>query len=363
MSKKRSHMRKVEAIGHKDQEAEVLRHFRVFKAPPSTFNVTTASKRELVVHGLPPRPNSRTHPQLAAKWQRISEHRLHFIQPELRVIPSIRRTMDLNFIARRKIAEWEFARYYEKFARKYSGEKIADIDIERILAKIPETSTNWSGAYVKRPIAEPLMTVTSEWRVPSVNPPASAWNGTGYNDGTYLCSVWVGIDGTQGTNDVMQAGTFSQCVVSGGTVTSTTFSAWTEWFSLPSVAVSNFPVQVGDLISCTVCAPFGSTHGTAMFNNLTSGATTNIGIDPPAGTSLVGNVAEWIVEDPSQFGGGLFPFPDYGSTFFSDCTAGSKNIELDLGSGKEIDLVDAANNVISTASIESNRTLFCRHVP
>jgi hypothetical protein len=205
--------------------------------------------------------------------------------------------------------------------------------------------------------------VTGEWTVPGVNPPSSAWNGKGYNDGTYLCGVWVGIDGTKGTNDVMQAGTASQCVVSGGKMVSTSFFAWTEWFSLLSVTVSNYPVQVGDLISCTVCAPFGNTHGTAMFNNLTTGVTTTIGINPPAGVSLAGNVAEWIVEDPSTAANTSYPFPNYGSTHFYDCTAGSKNIELDLGSGTMIDLVDASNNVISSSLIETNRTLFCRYGP
>jgi len=133
------------------------------------------------------------------------------------------------------------------------------------------------------------------------------------------------------------------------------------------VTVGDFPVEVGDLISCTVCAPFGPTHGTAMFNNLTSGVTANVGIDPPVGRPsahpwgrwrLAGNVAEWIVEDP---GIPLCPFADYGSTFFSDCIAGSKNIELDLGSARELDMVDASNNVISTGTIESKRTLLCRY--
>jgi len=98
-----------------------------------------------------------------------------------------------------------------------------------------------------------------------------------------------------------------------------------------------------------------------MFNNLSSGVTTNVPIDPPSGTTLSGNVAEWIVEDPGQIGGGLYPFPNYGSTVFNDCTAGTKNFELDLGTGKEMDLVDVANKVISSGSIENNRTLFCRY--
>jgi hypothetical protein len=340
-------------------DAALLRHFHIFKTPAADFDVRTASDRHLVVHGLPARPDSQVHPRLATKWDRVAALRLEFITPELRTMPSRRRALDRDLIVRRSIADLEIARYHRKATHAFAVDRL--VDVVKLWQLIPETSTNWSGAYVKRPNTEPLVSVTGEWTVPGVNPPASAWNGTGYNDGTYLCGVWVGIDGTQGTGDVMQAGTASQCVVAGGKMISTRFFAWIEWFSLPSVAVVNFPVQVGDLISCTVCAPFGNTHGSALFNNLTSGATTNVGIDPPAGTSLVGNVAEWIVEDPGMAGGGLFPFPNYGSTHFTDCSAGSQNIELDLNAAKVIDLVDASNTVLSSAYIESNRTLFCRY--
>jgi hypothetical protein len=344
------------------QDAEVLRHFRIFKPPSAGFNAMTASDRELSVHGLPPRPNESTHPKLAAKWRRVADRHLEYITPELRVNHSMRRGRLRNLTAKDEIPESELERFRDLVANPYTSDTFDTRKID-FRTFFPETSTNWSGAYVKRPKAEPLVSVTGEWTVPGVNPPSSAWNGKGYNDGTYLCGVWVGIDGTQGTNDVMQAGTGSLCVVSGGKMTSTSFFAWTEWFSLLSVTVANYPVQVGDLISCTVCAPFGATHGTAMFNNLTTGATTSIGINPPAGVSLAGNVAEWIVEDPSTSANVPFPFPNYGSTHFYDCTAGSKNIELDLGSGTMIDLVDAKNNVISSALIETNRTLFCHYGP
>jgi hypothetical protein len=341
-------------------EPDVLRHFRAFKTPAHDFDPCRASERELMIHGLPRRPSAETHPRLAAKWDRIvAQQRFRYIEPELRVMPTVRRGFDPELLDRRSLFERELDRYFAKLTLRDSIDRWEEII--KIIARLPETSSNWSGAYVKRPAAEQIVTVTGEWRVPGVNPPASAWNGTGYNDGTYLAVCWVGIDGTQGSGDVMQAGTGSQCVVSGGKMVSTSFFAWTEWFSLPWINVTNFPVEVGDLISCTVCAPFGNSHGTAMFNNLTQNTTTNVGIDPPSGTTLVGNVAEWIVEDPGQAGGGLFPFPNYGSTYFTDCTAGTKNFELDLGTAKEIDLVDVANNVLSSGSIENNRTLFCRY--
>jgi hypothetical protein len=336
---------------------EILRRFHIFRTPGANFDVHTASERELIVHGLPPRPNPRTHPHLAAKWRRVADQRPEFIRPELLLIPSIRKQTDTALITRRKVTDSELVRYHDKLAELVTADRANEM--VKVFKRLPETSNNWSGAYVKRPAAEPLTTVTGQWTVPGVKPPASAKTATGYVDGTYLVGDWVGIDGTNGTSDVMQAGTASQCVVSGGKVTATTFFAWVEWFSLPAIMFANFAVDAGDLISCTVCAPLGNTHGTAMFNNLTTGVTANVGIDPPSGVSLTGNVAEWIVEDPGQSGGGLFPFPNYGSTHFHDCHAGTKNIELDLSSGIEIDML-SGGTVISAAYIESNRTLFCR---
>jgi Peptidase A4 family len=68
-----------------------------------------------------------------------------------------------------------------------------------------------------------------------------------------------------------------------------------------------------------------------------SGEPSSVGIDLPrplaksSGTSLSGNVAEWIVEDPSTIPDNkLYPFPNYGSTFFTGCAAGTKSFELNL---------------------------------
>src|SRR5262249_44330838 len=116
-----------------------------------------------------------------------------------------------------------------------------------------ETSSNWSGAYVNRPASEPLVTVTGQWTVPNVSPPMSAWNGSGFKDWTYICAVWGGLGGTKGTNDVLQAGTNSVVVVSGGEVTSRSYYAWIEWYGNPWTPESDFPVNPGETILCTVC--------------------------------------------------------------------------------------------------------------
>jgi hypothetical protein len=361
-------------VGRNKSRAEAeLKHFHTFKLPPRGFNALAASDRELLLHGFPRRPNPETHPALAEKWSRLAARHFEFIEPKLEIAP-FKRTMDVALIERRRLVQQELIRYEQKELVRNRGELLFDLTkaldfplsdsiklrpkLSDLQALLPETSGNWSGAYVKHPVSEPIMTVTGQWNVNGINPP---WSPTGLADGTYFCMVWIGIDGTAGTNDVLQAGTGSQCIVTGGKFVSTSFFAWTEWFSLPWV-VASFPVAVGDEISCTVCAPFGNTHGTALFNNLTSGLTTTIGIDPPSGTSLSGNVAEWIVEDPGQLSGGLFPFPNYGSTFFTGCVAGTKNIELNLSEGTEIDMVQGGV-ILSSGVIQNKSTLWCHYGP
>lgn len=353
-----------------------LPHFRAFKLPPPGFNIREASEKERLVYGLPKPPDSTTHPVLAARWARIAARPHTFVTPELRLLP-VRRHIDSSLVERRAVLLRELDRYNEKELQGGRSSALFDltkvikipigdqISLDRarvslldVLALLPESSANWSGAYVKRPAAEPIVTVSGEWTVPGVNPPSGPSGGLA--DGTYLAFAWVGIDGTSGSNDVLQAGTGSQCVVSGGKFTSTRFFAWSEWFSLPSVEILNFPVSVGDRIACTVCAPIQGTNGSAIFNNLTTSQTTSVPITPPANTSLAGNVAEWIIEDPSQSSGAPFPFPVYSGTTFTGCTGGTRNIELHAWDGKEIDMIQGGVT-LSSGIIQGKQTVFCHY--
>src|SRR4051812_20999809 len=216
-------------------EGDSLPHFRTFTVPPPGFDVRQASERELLSYGLPRRPDPATHPALAALWARVAARQHEFIKPELRPLP-IRRHIDPALLERRDLRESELARYLDKQIEGGRGNLFVDlaktikipahdrltlevvrVSLKNILAALPETSTNWSGGYVKRPASEPIMTVSGQWTVPGVNPPTQPAGG--YKDGTYLCVAWVGIDGTSGSSDVLQAGTGSQCVVSGGKFT------------------------------------------------------------------------------------------------------------------------------------------------
>ena len=323
---------------------------RDLKLPPAGFNALKASERELLTYGLPRRPDANKHPRQAALWDSFAARSLRFVRPSL--VP-----------ARDRVR----SRVRDHSAKEPITDRLLKEAIKRRLSIIqihecwiwPDTSTNWSGAYVNQPASESLVTVTGQWVVPSVSPPMSAWNGVGFNDGTYICAVWVGLDGWKGTNDVLQAGTNSVVTVSGGQVTSRSYYAWIEWFGNPWTPESDFPVNPGEAILCTVCAPFGNAHGTAMFVNQTTGLAMNYGIDPPAGVTLTGNVAEWIVEDPTQASGALYPFPNYGLTTFQNCSAGSQNVSFNLNDACPINLVDGSGNVISESTFESNTALMC----
>src|SRR5262249_35265024 len=132
------------------------------------------------------------------------------------------------------------------------------------------------------------------------------------------------------------------------------------WCGMRRSAACKLPCTGGRVITGAACAPIQNNHGVALFNNLTTGQTASVGIDPPAGTSLVGNVAEWIVEDPSQPSNIPYPFPVYSGTTFTGCTAGGRNTELYAWDGTELDMVQGGTT-LSTGIIQGKQTVFCHY--
>jgi Peptidase A4 family len=172
------------------------------------------------------------------------------------------------------------------------------------------TSGNWSGYVNIDPSPAKYSAIEGEWIVPNPYP-----NSTDVN-GEYWVSLWVGIDG-DGTGDVLQAGTDSYCTVSGGNTTSQLAFPWYEWFPAYPLEISNFTVHPGDTIWGYVYAE-STTVGYTYLMNVNAGTYTSITFPAPSGTSLQGNSAEWILENP-----GLPEalFPKFGSSAFFDCYA------------------------------------------
>jgi hypothetical protein len=348
------HFMPVKRILRKPSARKTESHpFKIFRLPPKGYDLNKASPRELLLQGIPKRPDALTHPKLRSLWEQIAERRPRFVEPVFAPVEGFRPSKIHNIHSLLDDAPLTFRPHLDSWIKRLieSGELTSGL-------LVPQTTTNWCGAYVNRPAPEILQTVTGQWTVPSAGLPASAWNGSSFTDGQYMCGVWVGLDGTQGTNDVLQAGTLSLTTVSKGVVTGTQYSAWTEWFGAPYY-VQSLAVSPGDLVSCTVCSPFQNNHGTAMFTNLSTNETANYGIDAPANTTLSGNVAEWITEDPIQANGALYPFPNFGQVIFTHCVAGSKTIELDIHDSQLVDLVDSSNSVRAQAHYQDPSSVRC----
>ena len=185
----------------------------------------------------------------------------------------------------------------------------------RKVAETAYTSNNWAGSTIPGTWTDAV----GIWRVPTVGIPETP-AGT---DGGWDSSSWVGIDGTYGSNDVLQAGV-QQSVAGDG---STTYVAWYEWFA-PKVDgspgyifqtnIDNLEIQPGDEVFAGVHYRDGK--GLVMFGNVDRGHYFSIEIDPPPGASMSGNSVEWIMEAPNTGEPGT-SLPGFSPVVFSAATA------------------------------------------
>ncbi|MCJ1484780.1 hypothetical protein MMC06_004953 [Schaereria dolodes] len=292
---------------------------------PKGFDPTKSSDQDLIKYGYPPRPDEKETPLHFKKWTALVSRKPQPVYPEFKINPSGR-------------------------------QPVKNVNLDRAANG---TSNNWSGAVqLSPPSGSTFNTVSASWVVPNAWPPVSAFNtSTGqWNDGSWETVSWVGIDGwSPPQQSILQAGTKSIVSVSNGTVTHTSF-AWFEWFPAFEIQFSNFIVNPGDTVHVMVCAPT-STTGVASVMNISANTATTTPIDAPsAATALLGQNAEWILEDDSS-GGSLTPFADYGATFFFDClAAASNNTEVNLTNATLIDMVQSSGTV-STAVGETASVL------
>jgi hypothetical protein len=312
-----------------DQTRKHLANLKPLPTPPLGFDALKATKEEIIKAGLPSPPNPETQPALYAKWKSVLSRSYTHVPSRFAAITIPRNALPQGL-------------------KKLAGGTGASL-----------TSGNWSGA-VNLTLAsgDSFSTVTGSWTVPNAYPPESAKLPSGlWQDGMYLCVSWVGIDGWN-TGDVLQAGTGSQCIVSGGKIISQSAFAWHEWYTDSWINFADFPVSPGDSIGCTVCAPngAGSTTGSAWIHNSSTGQYTSVAITAPPNIKLAGNCAEWVLEDP-KWNGVPAPFPDYGAEFFYDCGAGTvKGAQVDLSTANLINLV-INGTTVSTAVEESPKVL------
>jgi hypothetical protein len=214
------------------------------------------------------------------------------------------------------------------------------------------TSGNWSGSAAfggatSYNSSTSFYYVISDYVVPMAQQAYGACTG-----GWDYESSWVGIDGYN-SNDVLQAGTESDAYCNGSTK-ETFYSPWYEWYPAGEVRITNFPVVPGDDLFVEVWNT-SATQGYAYFVNYNTNTSGSIGFTAPTGTTLIGNSAEWIVEEPGV-GGGQATLTNYIWENFANCNAYTwAGTKLEAGSrtSVQITMVNSSGQHISYGQLQS----------
>ena len=147
-----------------------------------------------------------------------------------------------------------------------------------------------------------------------------------------------------------------------GSAISRNIYPWWEWFPNYEIAITNLPMDPGDMVTMLICtAGANATSASVFFTNRTTGASTSFSFNAPSGTKLVGNCAEWIVEAPTV-GGSQSALADYGEVFFSVCDAVLTNgSTVNGGTGDTINMT-AGGSTVSSGTIIAPTVLQCQYV-
>jgi hypothetical protein len=297
---------------------------RTYEPPPEDFDPIAASDRQLLHHGLPRRPDAKQEPEWRAAWEKALARPTSWIVPEFQEVKG--RSHGAIKPAPRK-----------KLPTRTAAADLANA-----------TSGNWSGAVDFSPKGKPYRWVAGQWTVPNPHAPGS---------GSFYASEWVGIDGW-GSSDVLQAGTETE-VIEVLWFTIASVYAWWEWYPAGEVAITNLPVSAGDVMYCLICVN-STTSASVYFSNQSAGISTSFTITAPSGTTLQGNVAEWVVERPTV-GGSVASLTDYDVVYFDECQAGwvgggSIGVD-DLSSATTITMTGGGGADLSDPTIENSHLL------
>ena len=219
----------------------------------------------------------------------------------------------------------------------------------------------WSGAVVYAPGGKTINAVQAVWTVPNCYPPAGAPDGI-----WYAASSWIGIDGDDGSTDILQAGVDSEVCTIGGSVTRLV-TVWWEWAPDPTQWVSNFPASAGDQLDCVISLdPSSKTTATIYLHNQTSGVAQSFKVTAPKDITLKGNCAEWIVER-IKIDANTPELARYSAVQFSDAKAftdDDKTLQTNSENIKwaPIVMVDHSGAIISRGASEVPAVVQCTYV-
>jgi hypothetical protein len=254
-----------------------------FELPPSDFDPKTAPDDILQRFGVLQRPTADTSIQYRELWDRLFARDPTYVTPRFK--PRISNRRNLSNISNFAVGGIQY--------------------------------DNWAGIGIESD-GSPIISVSGTWNVPNLNVPVGLQDGI-----SCINSVWIGIDGFSPPNsDILQAGVDLKVTRQAG-VLNVEILPWWEWWKGQSFYFDGFPVSPGDTISCNISSAAGGTIGTLYMSNLISGHHVSLPIPAPAGTTLIGNCAEWIVERQTFDSGSetLTELSNFGSIFLDNAFA------------------------------------------
>ena len=303
-----------------------LPEFKTIAPPPRGFDPFKATADELHKHHLPHRPDPRTSMAAAKTWRKAMSRIHRYVAPQLKLRNRKPRPSLGNPAARAKHG----------------------------------TSSGWAG------IVATEGSFTQVWGIfvyPHVVVPHGAVAQPVSNgDPNYTFNAWIGLDGTDGSGDVCQAGIETDLFVdSNGNITNSNTYAWIEWYPLGTV-VENFSLSPGDTVAVLIqylgLDNKNQFNASVHFSNLTTGVTvTPIVLTVPYNTLkkdnalFQGNTAEWIVE-PTAYTDNIYSsIADFGDLIFIDAGA------LSQPGGAKGSVVDASKETQETNIVVNNATV------
>jgi hypothetical protein len=238
----------------------------VYTSPawPDDFDPNTASPAELVKNGLlVRRPGKTDPPELVAAWKRAFSRKWRAAD---RIVPRFGTPIVKPPILRKPI-------------KKGVGKQL--------------TSPNWAGAVFP---GGKWVGILANWKVPTVSKQPGETSANGW-----FSASWIGIDGWEASNDVLQAGVAQ---VIPPPQYEPQYYAWYEWYApaapgdppyVNQIPITNIQVSPGDEVFSQVMY-IGNTAGYVMFVNQTTNQYFTMTLAPPPQASFAGNSIEWIME-------------------------------------------------------------------
>lgn len=288
-----------------------------FSPSPDDFDPLKADEKELLAYGYPSRPQD---PALAERWEQMLSRPVRMIEPTFDSLP-------------------------------HKTHRLVQVDTGAVVDAVVDDSL--SGAVVQAPDGDMFTRIEGRWTVPNVSlPPADA-----PADAWFAASTWIGIDGLDGSGDMLRAGCDSDVTNSDGDALRRV-SPWWEWFPAPPFSISNLPVTQGDTVDCVIWTDPGSTTAANIFmQTVADGVGMSFRATAPYGTSLAGNSAEWIVGRDAVDAGSSYELARYGDVYFAEARAWTKAEKvIHADSGTIIIMTDTgagSGRRLSTGMIEA----------